>query len=90
LLYKYLPKNLFARPKQGFGIPIKFWLKSSLKEWAENLLYEDNKYTDYLNLNYLRKEWKKYLSDDKNINDSFIWNNLIFLAWVRKNNDYFL
>lgn len=31
LLYQYLPKEIFDRPKQGFSIPLASWLKNDLK-----------------------------------------------------------
>ena len=37
-LNKFIPKKVFDRPKQGFGIPIGEWLKSDLREWSEHLL----------------------------------------------------
>lgn len=33
ILYKYLPKELFERPKMGFAIPIDSWLKGPLRDW---------------------------------------------------------
>ena len=42
ILNKYLPDNLFNRPKQGFALPIDAWLRTSLKDWAENLLDKKN------------------------------------------------
>ena len=31
ILYKYVPKNLVDRPKQGFGMPVNEWLRGPLK-----------------------------------------------------------
>lgn len=31
ILFKYLPKNLFERPKQGFAIPLNKWLGKEMK-----------------------------------------------------------
>ena len=86
MLYKFLPKDLFKRPKQGFGIPIRYWLSTSLRDWAEELLKYNDKSLDFINFDYLKKEWKKYLGGDNKINDSFIWNNLVYLAWIKKHN----
>jgi asparagine synthase (glutamine-hydrolysing) len=32
LLARYLPTNLFERPKMGFGVPIDQWLRKELRE----------------------------------------------------------
>ncbi|MCK4487270.1 MAG: asparagine synthase (glutamine-hydrolyzing) [Desulfobacterales bacterium] len=46
LLSRYVPKELFERPKMGFGVPIDRWFRAELK----NLLL------DYLSPDRLRKE----------------------------------
>jgi len=46
LLAKYLPANLFERPKMGFGIPIDRWLRFELKDLL----------LDYLSTERLKKE----------------------------------
>ena len=35
LLNKYLPRNLYERPKAGFTVPMAEWLRGPLKKWAE-------------------------------------------------------
>ena len=34
ILYKYVPKEIVDRPKQGFSIPLTYWLRHDLKGWA--------------------------------------------------------
>ena len=40
VLYHYVPKELFNRPKWGFSIPLKQWLKTDLKYLIDNYLNE--------------------------------------------------
>ncbi len=34
VLDKYVPRELYDRPKRGFGVPLAKWLRNDLKEWA--------------------------------------------------------
>ena len=38
ILSKYLPENLFIRPKKGFAIPISDWMRKDLKNWVNDIL----------------------------------------------------
>ena len=63
LLEKYVPKDLFERPKSGFAIPIGVWLRGPLRGWAESLL--DPSLIDkrgLLNNEPIQEMWKEHLS----------------------------
>ena len=85
ILNKYLPDNLFNRPKQGFALPIDAWLRTSLKDWAENLLdkkkLEDNHYFDS---GLIEKIWKEHLT--KRNWQYPIWNILMLQSWLENKN----
>ena len=50
LAYRYVPQSILDRPKQGFVVPVERWLRGPLKEWAEQILF-DNKAFENLPLN---------------------------------------
>jgi len=84
ILYKYLPKELVDRPKQGFGAPIYEWFRNDLKEL----------YLDFLNSNQIRKqgifepkEVEKILNlylKDEGINPNKLWLLFNFQLWSEK------
>jgi asparagine synthase (glutamine-hydrolysing) len=84
LLYRYVPKSLIDRPKAGFGIPIQDWLRGPLKEWAGNLLNEDNmRQQGYLDATLVQSFWQNYTKGKKNLGYS-LWNILMFQAWLEQ------
>lgn len=41
ILYRYVPRQLVDRPKQGFAIPLESWLKTDLKALVDDYLAPD-------------------------------------------------
>jgi asparagine synthase (glutamine-hydrolysing) len=40
ILYQYVPKSFFDRPKQGFSIPLKHWLQKEMRFLINDYLNE--------------------------------------------------
>ena len=86
ILNKYLPQELIKRPKQGFALPIDTWLRTSLREWAENLL-DDKKLEEnlYFDPKAVKEIWKDHLIERRNWQYP-IWNILMLQSWIENQN----
>jgi asparagine synthase (glutamine-hydrolysing) len=86
ILNQYVPKNLTARPKMGFEIPLGSWLRGPLRDWAENLLNEKRlNQENFFNTKLVRDKWLEHLNGKKNWHHH-LWDILMFQAWLEKNN----
>ncbi len=84
VLQRYVPRDLFERPKQGFEQPISHWLRGPLRNWAEDLLSERSLSEDGLfNPAPIHKRWSEHLSGRRNWQYP-IWNILMFQEWKRR------
>lgn len=82
VLYRYVPRQLIERPKQGFGIPLDSWLRGPLRDWAEALIDESRLRDEgYLDAQQVRSRWMEHLSRRRNW-QHWMWNVLMFQAWL--------
>ena len=81
LLARDVPARLFERPKAGFGIPIAFWLRGPLRDWAEELLSQKRLVEDgWFDAAAVRLRWEAHLAGREDAT-SAIWSVLMFQAW---------
>ncbi len=87
VLYQYIPKQLFDRPKQGFAIPLGNWLKTSLKYLIDDYLSEEsiNKYgvLNYKEINNLKNE---FFSGSEFLYNR-LWQLIVLQMWLEKNHN---
>jgi asparagine synthase (glutamine-hydrolysing) len=81
ILARYVPKELFERPKKGFGVPIAEWLRGPLRSWAEDLL--DPALIERQGVFAaapIREKWNEHLS--QRVDWAYLlWDVLMFQSW---------
>ena len=84
VLYRYVPREMMDRPKKGFSIPIRKWLKEpGLAEWAQTLLEPGKiKEQGILNPDVVKQIWEDFVLRD--IWRVQIWYLLMFQEWMEK------
>ncbi len=81
LLASYLPRELFERPKMGFGIPVSLWIRGPLKEWACSLLDPSRLEREgLLNVPNVQKRLQEHLGGTHDHSDS-LWGLLMLQQW---------
>jgi asparagine synthase (glutamine-hydrolysing) len=81
LLAKYLPTELFERPKMGFGVPIDRWLRVELKDLLLDYLSPERlKKEGLFNTDIVEHKIKEHLSGRTN-HQYRLWSLLMWEMW---------
>ncbi|MEG1742707.1 MAG: asparagine synthase (glutamine-hydrolyzing) [Clostridia bacterium] len=74
-----LNKETVMRPKLGYPVPVRIWLKDELYDWAKNIIinYADE---DYINTNEALKLLEAHRTGKADLYHQ-IWSILTFLTW---------
>lgn len=84
ILYQYIPRKFFARPKQGFAIPLAKWLRNDLYFLIEQALSKEvvSKYNivQYSHVEHLKKEFL----NGKDFYYSRLWLLIMLHRWLLK------
>lgn len=81
IVYKYVPKELLERPKQGFTVPIHKWFKSEFGELAKQYLL--GKKSEVLDSEHVEMLLKEY-NDGKEKNYNKLYLLLMFRMWEER------
>ena len=82
ILAKYVPEEIFLRPKQGFGVPVAHWLRGPLRPWCDELLSEDSiRSTGLLAPDLVRKIWREH-HQGKQDRAAYLWNIICLQQWM--------
>lgn len=85
LTYKYVPQELLDRPKMGFGVPLRKWLRTVLKE--EISRYADKqilKIQDIFVPEAVERLIQKQQKSDKIMYSSMLWSFYMFQLWYQR------
>jgi asparagine synthase (glutamine-hydrolysing) len=76
-----LPENIINRPKMGFTLPWKEWLKGELKDFCEENIVQFSK-RSFVNRDAVLFIWNRFLSNDPKITWSRVWHMVILNNWL--------
>lgn len=84
ILFDYLPKEMFERPKWGFGIPLNKWLSKELREILEAYVNREvlSKY-DFYNVEAILQLKEEYLNGKTYLYNQ-LWLVILFNIWAEK------
>ncbi|NRB58889.1 MAG: asparagine synthase (glutamine-hydrolyzing) [Winogradskyella sp.] len=88
VLYDYVPKEIFDRPKAGFSIPFKVWFRNELKDYVlEELNPNSLKDIPLVKADYVTQKINEHMKGNAN-NYGLIWKLLILKQWLNNNKGY--
>jgi asparagine synthase (glutamine-hydrolysing) len=79
LLSRYVPREMFERPKSGFGVPIEEWLVGPLRPWAEEHLFSEP-VRDVLDVSLVQRAWRDHRNGRRN-HAYELWDIIMFSVW---------
>ena len=83
ILARYIPRELFERKKQGFGLPLNHWLQTDLISLVHEYLNEDQIQKDGLfDITYIRHIKKMFFMGKANYRQ--LWIILMFQMWKKR------
>ncbi|PPI84714.1 asparagine synthase (glutamine-hydrolyzing) [Marinobacter maroccanus] len=88
ILYQHVPRDLIERPKMGFSVPIRKWLREELQTWGSMLI---NTVPDHqlISESFYKSLWETHLSGRAD-NSLQLWPALILLQWLQQHKNTIL
>jgi len=78
---KYFPREICSLPKSGFSVPLAYWLRNGLKEWASQALSTANlSASGFLDVPEIDRMWAQHL-DGAVDHSAHLWKVLMFQSW---------
>jgi asparagine synthase (glutamine-hydrolysing) len=84
---RYVPPALMNRPKTGFGVPVRDWLRGPLRGWMTDLLAVDRiRREGILNPDIVERYVGEHLKGTQDWH-ARLWDLLMFEAWLAEYSD---
>ena len=81
-LSDFLPKNILTRPKQGFEVPLRKWLKQDLTDCIHDLLLQSNSTLfDFIDQSFVRSLWVDFSNHQDQQVARQLWLLLNLAVW---------
>lgn len=84
ILSDYLPKELFERPKRGFGIPLQKFINNTLSTDIKNALSEKSCLDEFFNKKELMRAFSNANIINTKFGSEFFWRVYTFLSWEKR------
>ncbi len=80
----FIPNEILYRPKKGFGVPLEFWFRGSLRKYAESILLSDRmEKRGMFKKEYVKGLLKRHMTSQVNLSAQ-IWALLTLELWFRE------
>jgi asparagine synthase (glutamine-hydrolysing) len=66
---RFLPQEFLDAPKMGFRIPFVPWMRGSLRQWAEEKLFDELQDTSLLDARGVREIWQSFQAGRVHLGD---------------------
>lgn len=86
ILHRHVPPALVDRPKMGFGIPLRDWLRGPLRDWADELLSPAALESSGLEPARILAAWAALKAGTGRMENP-LWPVLVFQQWLRSDPD---
>jgi asparagine synthase (glutamine-hydrolysing) len=84
ILYRYVPRALIERPKQGFMVPLDDWLRGPLRHWVDDLIAPDTLRRDgFFDPETIGARWRDHRNREWDWGYA-LWNVAMFQSWLEQ------
>jgi asparagine synthase (glutamine-hydrolysing) len=76
-----VPPEVFTRPKQGFGVPLRLWFRGELRPRLDALLNPANAVYEFAEPSEVTRIVREHLSNRRD-HSALIWKLLVLQGWL--------